>query len=396
MSERNYVSTDGNYREPVPPSVPSPGHSQVTVTDSSSMIVTDPRKNTIIGFNYDKALEIMSSEARQQYLDEAKKHIDLDNPASIRSYGQELIQESEKVTNRVLAQSQSDPAVPLIKLTNELMMTLDNISNPAEPLKPQPAWKRLPIVRHFVKKVKEVQIEHRTPDKNLDDIGGKFVAMKTGAMTTTTNIDDIGETCRDCVIDAREKIIELMLVREELQKTIREMDAQDVCDLDELQKLRTRDRELSKRITSLTTSEHLFQQNMVQLNQIQRNYSGVIDKCEESLQLIPVVKIQATTGVEIEKQRRYIEAIKSFEDYANEAIRKNAHELRDQTMELSKMIETPGLKIESIEDAKRAIIDMHRGYEQMAKDGEKMRIEMRSALQKMTDELHEELRKEYI
>lgn len=393
MSNRIYTS-EGTV------AVPEPGEQPITgggyTADTSTMIVTDPKKNTIVGFSYDKAMEVMPADMRQHYLEEAKKHIDFEKPATIRQYGQELIQESEKVTNRVLAQSKSDPAVPLIQLTNELMMTLDEMSNPAEPLKPQPIWKRLPIVRHFVKKVKEVKVESRTPDKNLDDISGKFVAMKTGAMTTTTMIDDIGETCRDCVVDAREKIIELMLIREELQTKIREMDAMDVCDLDELQKLRTRDRELSKRITSLATSEHLFQQNMVQINQIQRNYSGVIDKCEESIQLIPVVKMQVATNVEIEKQHRYIEAIQSFEDYANKTITENAHQLRDQSLKLAKMTETPGLKIESIEDAKRAIVDMYRGCEQISKDGEKMRIEVRTALQKMTDELHEELRKEYI
>lgn len=396
MAERNYVST-GDTATTIPD---IGGHAVTgiyqTTVDSSTLIVTDPTKNTAIGFNYDKAMELMPEDMRQQYLAEARKKIDLDNPATIRQYGQELIQESEKVTNRVLAQSKSDPAVPLISLTNDLMMTLDEMTNPAEPLKPQPMWKRLPIVRHFVKKVKEVKIEGRTPDKNLDEISGKFVAMKAGAMTTTTMIDDIGGACRDCVVDTRKKIIELMLVREELQKKIREMDTQDICDLDELQRLRAKDRELSKRITSLATSEHLFQQNMVQLHQIQLNYDGIIDKCEESVRLIPVVKMQVATNLEVEKQSRFVDGIQSFEDFANETIKKNAQQLRDSSMKLAKMTETPGLKIESIEDAKRAIIDMHRGCEQIHKDGEKIRVEMRTALQRMTDELHEELRKEYV
>ena len=365
-------------------------------TDSSALVVTDPTKNTIVGFNYDRAMDLMTPDAKQEMLAKAKKNIDLDNPATIRQYGQDLIQESEKVTDRVLAESSSDPTIPLIKLTNDLKMTLDEMTNPQDPLKPQPIWKRLPILRHFVKKVKEVQIERKSPDKNLDDISAKFAAMKAGAMSKTVMIDDMLQMCRECVVDSREKILELMCVREELQEQMKKLDAMEVCDLDELQRLRDRDHELSKRITLLATSEHLFQQSMVQNHQMMRNYNGIIDKCDEERQLIPIVKMQVANGVEIERQHRYVDAIQSFEDYTNETITTNAHTLRDQSLKLAKMTETSGLKIESIDDAKRAIIDMYRGCEQISKDGEKMRTEVRQALQKMTEELHAELRRDYI
>lgn len=367
-----------------------------TPTDASSLVITDPSKNTTVGFDYSRAMDLMPTDMKSKLLEKAKKHIDLENPQSIRQYGQDLIQESEKVTDRVLAESNSDPAVPLIKLTNELRMSLDEMTNPQEPLQQPSIWKRLPIIRNFVKKVKEVQIERKSPDKNLDDISAKFAAMKTGAMSKTVMIDDMVAMCRDCIVDSRETILELMCVREEVQKEIQVLDAQDVCDLDELQRLRNRDRELSKRITLLATSEHLFQQSMVQNEQMLRNYNGIIDKCEESRQLIPIVKMQVANNVEIEKQHRYVDAIQSFEDYMNETITTNAHTLKDQSLKLAKMTETSGLKIESIEDAKRAIIDMYRGCEQISKDGEKMRVEVRSALQKMTEELHAELKKDYI
>ena len=399
MGVRNYTSDDLGQSRTSDATMKYTGSHPVVgsnPSDSSAIVVTDPSKNTMVGFNYDRAMDLMSSDMKQQLLNKAKKNIDLDNPASIRQYGQDLIQESEKVTDRVLAESNSDPAIPLIKLTNDLMMTLDEMTNPQEPLQQPSIWKRLPVVRHFVKKVKEVQIERKSPDKNLDDISAKFAAMKTGAMSKTVMIDDMLEMCRDCVVDSREKVLELMCIREELQEQIRQLDAMEVCDLDELQRLRNRDRELSKRITLLATSEHLFQQSMVQNNQMLRNYNGIIDKCEESRQLIPVVKMQVANGVEIERQHRYVEAIQSFEDYANKTITTNAHTLRDQSLKLAKMTETTGLKIESIADAKKAIIDMYRGCEQISKDGEKMRIEVRDALQKMTEELHAELRKDYI
>ena len=394
MAERNYVSTDNDYMSPV---VSRPGHSsEVSVVDSSTVIVTDPRKNTMVGFSYDKAVELMPNDMRKQYLAEVKKSVDIDNPATIREFGQELIRESEKISNAIISKSESDPMIPIIGLTNELMLALDDYTNPLEKPKAVSKWKRLPIIRNFVKKAKEVKIESRTPSKNLDEISSKFVAMKSDAMMTNNSIADMGETCRDCVVDSREKIIGLMLMREELQQQIREIDSSDVCDLDELQRLRSRDRELSKRITSLGSSEGLFQQNMVQANRLQRNYDGVIDKCEESLQLIPVVKMQVAMGLEIEKQHRSITALQQFEDYVNKAITTNANTLRDQSIELAKMTEKPMLHVESIDDAKKAIIDMHRGCEQASQEGERVRTEIRSALQKMEEELHEELRKEYV
>ena len=48
-----------------------------TPTDASSLVITDPSKNTTVGFDYGRAMDLMPTDMKSKLLEKAKKHIDL-------------------------------------------------------------------------------------------------------------------------------------------------------------------------------------------------------------------------------------------------------------------------------------------------------------------------------
>ena len=70
---------------------------------------TDTSVNTQIAFDYKSALVKMSDDKRSEYLAQVQSEVDIDKPSSIRSYGQDLMVNVNRVSEKVLEMSNSNP-----------------------------------------------------------------------------------------------------------------------------------------------------------------------------------------------------------------------------------------------------------------------------------------------
>jgi uncharacterized protein YaaN involved in tellurite resistance len=355
---------------------------------------TDTSVNTQIAFDYKSALVKMSDDKRSEYLAQVQSEVDIDKPSSIRSYGQDLMINVERVSEKVLEMSKSDPEVAAIQLTNDLMMELDDLKSHLNADKG--SWldtlKKLPIIKNIVRKSKEVSIEKATPGSNLRKVSESFAALKVDSMAQTVTIGDMATTCKDFIISAREKILGLMVLREQVKVQLEEMENAEYVNLDELQRLRIADGNLSKKITGMSTTEHLSQQSLVQLGILNGTYSSVIDRCEESQQLIPVVRNQVAIGVLTDRNKRSVEHIKRFEDYANNVIVENMTELEKSSIEMARMMETPGIKAETLEQTKSKLVNIVRGIKEIQANGENQRNQVLDTIQRLSTELNDAIR----
>ena len=355
---------------------------------------TDTSVNTQIAFDYKSALIKMSDDKRSEYLAQVQSEVDIDKPSSIRSYGQDLMINVERVSEKVLEMSKSDPEVAAIQLTNDLMMELDDLKSHFNADKG--GWldtlKKLPIIKSIVRKGKEISIEKATPGSNLRKVSESFAALKVDSMAQTVTIGDMAMTCKDFIISAREKILGLMVLREQVKAQLEQAESAEYVNLDELQRLRIADGNLSKKIAGMSTTEHLSQQSLVQLGILNGTYSSVIDRCEESQQLIPVVRNQVAIGVLTDRNKRSVEHIKRFEDYANNVIVENMTELEKSSIEMARMMETPGIKAETLEQTKSKLVNIVRGIKEIQANGENQRNQVLDTIQRLSTELNDAIR----
>ena len=355
---------------------------------------TDTSVNTQIAFDYKSALVKMSDDKRSEYLAQVQSEVDIDKPSSIRSYGQDLMINVERVSEKVLEMSKSDPEVAAIQLTNDLMMELDDLKSHLNADKG--GWldtlKKLPIIKSIVRKGKEISIEKATPGSNLRKVSESFAALKVDSMAQTVTIGDMAMTCKDFIISAREKILGLMVLREQVKAQLEQAESAEYVNLDELQRLRIADGNLSKKIAGMSTTEHLSQQSLVQLGILNGTYSSVIDRCEESQQLIPVVRNQVAIGVLTDRNKRSVEHIKRFEDYANNVIVENMTELEKSSIEMARMMETPGIKAETLEQTKSKLVNIVRGIKEIQANGENQRNQVLDTIQRLSTELNDAIR----
>ena len=355
---------------------------------------TDTSVNTQIAFDYKSALVKMSDDKRSEYLAQVQSEVDIDKPSSIRSYGQDLMVNVERVSEKVLEMSKSDPEVAAIQLTNDLMMELDDLKSHLNADKG--GWldtlKKLPIIKSIVRKGKEISIEKATPGSNLRKVSESFAALKVDSMAQTVTIGDMAMTCKDFIISAREKILGLMVLREQVKAQLEQAESAEYVNLDELQRLRIADGNLSKKIVGMSTTEHLSQQSLIQLGILNGTYSSVIDRCEESQQLIPVVRSQVAIGVLTDRNKRSVDHIKCFEDYANNVIVENMTELEKSSIEMARMMETPGIKAETLEQTKSKLVNIVRGIREIQANGENQRNQVLDTIQRLSTELNDAIR----
>ena len=357
---------------------------------------TDTSVNTQIAFDYKSALVKMSDDKRSEYLAQVQSEVDIDKPSSIRSYGQDLMVNVERVSEKVLEMSKSDPEVAAIQLTNDLMMELDDLKSHLNADADKGSWldtlKKLPIIKSIVRKSKEISIEKATPGSNLRKVSESFAALKVDSMAQTVTIGDMAMACKDFIISAREKILSLMVLREQVKAQLEQAESAEYVNLDDLQRLRIADGNLSKKITGMSTTEHLSQQSLVQLGILNGTYSSVIDRCEESQQLIPVVRNQVAIGLLTDRNKRSVEHIKRFEDYANNVIVENMTELEKSSIEMARMMETPGIKAETLEQTKSKLINIVHGIKEIQANGENQRNQVLDTIQRLSTELNDAIR----
>ena len=357
---------------------------------------TDTSVNTRIAFDYKSALVKMSDDKRSEYLAQVQSEVDIDKPSSIRSYGQDLMVNVNRVSEKVLEMSNSNPEIAAIQLTNDLMMELDDLKSHLNADADKGSWldtlKKLPIIKSIVRKSKEISIEKATPGSNLRKVSESFAALKVDSMAQTVTIGDMAMACKDFIISAREKILSLMVLREQVKAQLEQAESAEYVNLDELQRLRIADGNLSKKITGISTTEHLSQQSLVQLGILNGTYSSVIDRCEESQQLIPVVRHQVAIGLMTDRNKRSVEHIKRFEDYANNVIVENMTELEKSSIEMARMMETPGIKAETLEQTKSKLINIVHGIKEIQANGENQRNQVLDTIQRLSTELNDAIR----
>ena len=390
MSERIYTE---NYVPVVEPEVIEDAANQPSSKTTTSVVTVSTSNNTSAVFDYDRAVSIMTEEKRKKYLDLAAKEIDIERPSSIRHYGQDITKAVSNIADKIIDKTRSDKTNETIDLTNSLVIELKSLGEKNDD--DQSFWKRikrLPVVRSIVKKAVETKVENTTVGNNVREISEQFVAMKSDAMAQTVIMEDLHTTCRDYVVQSREKTLGIIVMREEVKKKLAELEASDIADLDEIQRMRLADNELSKKITTLETNEHLFQQNMFQIAALQSNFSSIIDKCENALQLIPVVRLQLAMAGTTDKQRNQVDATIMFDEFSNEILVKNMQALHDESIGLAKAMETPSIRLETLQQTKNTLIDMVRSVKEIKDRGEEQREQIRQGLQTLSDELNEALR----
>lgn len=356
--------------------------------------VQDTSANTVVAFDYNGALAHLSEDARAKYLADVSREIDIDKPVTIRSYGQEITNAVDKIADKIIDKTRSDKDIVVADLTNNLLIELEQLRVPQDKGGFVSFLKRLPGVRYLVRKTREAVIENGMMGKNVRDIKEKFVAIKADCMAQSVEMDDMYQTAKEYIVESREKILSMMVLRDEVKRKLRELESAEYVDMDELQKYRNADADLSRQITSFATNENLFQQNMLQIAVLKGGCSSLIDKCESSIRLIPVVRAQLAMAVETEKQKYGVTVAKKFDDFANDVITQNMNILKENAVELAKMTENPSIKIETLEDTKNTLIDMVHSVKEIQARGEEQRERVREGLVRISQELHDAVREE--
>ncbi|WQJ53815.1 MAG: tellurite resistance [Wendovervirus sonii] len=364
-------------------------NSQTTAVAVSNNDQLSSSKLPIAGsFDYEKQIALLSPAEKEKYLQIASS-IKYDDIASVHNYGSELSSVISSNGEELLKAVRADNSAPVVEMTNELLAQLNLID--IDQLNDS-TWKRmcrkLPILRKFSYKIKNLLQEYDTVAANVQKISDKIATAKLTAMRDNNMLDQIFKNNIAYIEKIRELTIAAKLKMAEIDADLERMQADPTVESWDIESVRNLKNELDKRIVDMETYESIFTQNIYQIRMTQKNNIDIADKSDSIVtHLIPLWKGQLTMAVIMNNQRASIEAERKISDATNQMLRKNSEILKINCIEAAKENERQLVDIETLQTTTKNLVETIYEVQKIHEEGAKNRREIENKLRDFSEQL---------
>lgn len=343
--------------------------------------------------DYEHVAEQITPAQREHYV-ALTRSISTDNPHSIQSYGQDVNKMIARQADDILDKTSSNRMTDVVVLTNQLLSEINDIETPGQSKK---GWlttlKSIPLLGRLVKAAEDTQIKHNSVGKNVEEISKKIESLKVVAMADNASLEQMAANTVLNVSDIQEKIVALVILKDDLIAEIDEMEKDPNCNLDLLQQKRNSLNAISKRIADMTMTEFVLKQNYQQIGAMMGCNDGIIQKAEMTIgHVIPIWKQQLAIGMMMDNQRASAEVEGRMADAANKMLTQNAQALNMNSTEIARQSEENVFRLDTLKDTTRIMIDTIRQVQDIHAEGETRRSEILAEMKNLSTELAETLR----
>lgn len=319
--------------------------------------------------------------------------INTNDLSSVQAYGQELTSVIASNGNALLQSVRADKSNEVIELTNELLGQLDMID--IDELNSNTKWKRflrnIPFVGKLVTSVTTIMTKYDKISDNVDKITKKIDSTKIVAMRDNTTLQTIFDNNRTYIDQIRELITAAKLKCAEIDKQITDMEEHpENYEAYELNDLTSFQNALQKRIADMETTEYVLNQNLLQIRATQGNNVAIANKSDNIVNnVIPLWKNQLAIAIIMNNQKNSIDAQQKIADTTNKIMKKNAENLKINSINVAKANEEQVISLETLKSTTDDLISTIREVQHIHEDGARNREQLEQTLKSFTENIEQ-------
>jgi uncharacterized protein YaaN involved in tellurite resistance len=188
----------------------------------------------------------------------------------------------------------------------------------------------------------------------------------------------------------RDKIMALLILKKNLEDDINNMEKEESPDLNSLVKKRNSLNIMSKKITDMHSSEYIFKQNIIQTGELLASNNILIQNVDTILgHVIPLFKNALAQNALVEHQVTAEKTTSMLVNTVNDLLVLNSKKLNESSVEIAKQNELPAIKIETLRDTTKYLLDTMKKIKEINNSGENVRIEMINGLKSLNHDISE-------
>lgn len=340
-------------------------------------------------FDYETKLATLAPEDRTRLLALTDK-IKSDDLSSVQTYGAELSQVIANNGQALLKSVRGDNTAEVVQLSNQLLSELNLID--IDEINSNTPWKnfarRVPILRKMVTTIENVKIKYDTIADNVDKISEKMGTAKLVALRDNTTLQGIFDSNRKYIEQIRELILALKLREAEVAKEIEQKQTDPEVDAITISDLHTFQTSIQKRIADMQTTEYVLTQNLFQIRATQSNNTAIATKSDNIVtNVIPLWKNQLAIAVIMNNQKASIDAQRKISDTTNEILKRNAANLRMNSINVAKANEEMVISLDTLQKTTQELIATVTEVKKIHEQGAQKRKEVERVLEDSSNQL---------
>jgi len=348
--------------------------------------------------NYDTILATLPQERKEVLLAKASS-INMNDINSVRQFGSEISDTISKNGDVLLQQVKAERSVEVVGYINDLLLELGDFDQELERFNgnEKSALRRflfkLPVLRKIKKTVDQICTQYSTVAENVQKISDKIAVSKVVALRDNTTLQQIYENNELYLNDLAELILAAKLKLQEIDKQIEDAKIAG-AEAYEIQNMEYFKNSLTKRISDLQVTGHVFYQNLFQIMAIQQNNNSIADKSDEIVNhVIPIWKNQLPMALVLRNQKESIEAQNKIAETTNALLEKCANDLKVNSIAVAKSSEESIINMQTLDKTTRALIDTVKSVRQIHEDAQKNRSLVESTLSKYAKDIQDAIEK---
>ncbi|MFL0249649.1 toxic anion resistance protein [Clostridium neuense] len=325
------------------------------------------------------------------------KSLDVSNINAIMEFGGEPANEISKFSDKILKTikvSSVENSGALLKELTVIMKRFDK-----EELEEKPEGFLSRIFSSSKKTIQSILSKYQSLGGEIDKIYSRITSYKSEIEKTNKMLEEmftqnfnyyteLEKYCAACELAINE------IQNEDLPYYEEKAASGTPDDNLKLQEIKYSLEMLSQRLYDLNMAKIVALQTAPQIRTIQKGNYKLIGKIHSAfIVTIPVFKNGLIQAVTLKRQKLVAKSMEALDNATNELLLKNAQNLKDQSIDIAKLTGTPSIKIETLENTWKVIMEGINETEKIEEENKKLRQEGMKKLNNLQIEYMEKVHK---
>ena len=320
--------------------------------------------------------------------------ISVNDPNTIVSFGAESAVEISKSSDQVL----SSMNMRQVNDSGELLATLGRIMDKFDPkdLDPEPKGFLGKFFGNIQKQIDQMLTKYNTMGEEVDKIYVQLKKYESEIMDANKKLDTLFHSN----VEYYNELVKYILAGEQGVKQIDDFieirrkeyqETQDGATQMEISSLEQAKNMLEQRVMDLRMAENVAMQSVPMLRSMQYSNLNLIRKINSAfIVTLPVFKQGLTQAIMLKRQKVQADAMKALDDRTNEMLLRNAQNVADQTKLTAELASSSSIKIETLEQTWRTIVNGIEETRQIQIEASKKRKEDTLRLEQLKEDFQKQ------
>lgn len=319
--------------------------------------------------------------------------IDIHDPRSLMTYGTDTQRKLEQASDQVLGNATGRDNEEIAQMITTLMQTVNEVM-PDDVEKARKGglfpWARKKIEQRML----NLQVKARSIEGSIATFSGRLRSQNEKLVRNNTILAQQMETLKNYFQDLNVEIaageIKLQEIDEKIMPELMEKKSatNDPFVAQELMQIQQARSDLAGHLDSLTRSQQLALLQAGQILVLQQGNSELSKKLDEAVtQVVPLWKSQMTMTLMLLGAENALKTLDVVTDTTNKLITSVSKQVKSTGIEIAKKSKESIIKMETLRDTHRNLMETIQGITEVTKDAEQKRLQAQAEITRNQDEL---------